>query len=191
MIANDRLNQNLNDAQHFLAAIVEGSQDAIVTLDRRGILTTWNKAAERLYGFTAEEAIGRSLTELGLPRNLEEVRQGIERVLQSKEMEQFDVVPVDKDGPQVHLEVVVSPVKDRTGAVVGVSLTARDVTGTGQVQQSVEQSELHFQALADAVPQLIWTNDSNGRATYFNQRWFAYTGLSFEESRGPGWQKIV
>jgi PAS domain S-box-containing protein len=122
-------------ARFFLASIVDSSQDSIVTVDFHGIITTWNKAAERLYGYPADEAIGQELVQLTLPQNINEVLANIENVKHGRRVEVFDSVRIKKGGQEMHLEVVMSPVKDEQGRIVGVSTIARDHTAVKLLEQ--------------------------------------------------------
>lgn len=128
-IARDVTERRLAQAAKFhLAAIIESSQDSMVSINLDGIITSWNRAAEQLYGYPAAEAVGKSLTELVLPQNILEVLGNIENVRDSQKVEVFDSVRLHKDDHEIHLEVVMSPIKDEAGQVIGVSTMARDVT---------------------------------------------------------------
>jgi PAS domain S-box-containing protein len=118
-----------------LAAVVESSRDSVVTVDFHGIITTWNKAAEQVYGYSADEAIGQELVQLTLPQDLSEVLGNIEKVKQSQKVEVFDSVRINKGGQEIHLEVSMSPIKDEQGQVVGVSTIARDHTAAKLLEQ--------------------------------------------------------
>lgn len=116
------------EARSFLAAIVESSQDSIMTVNFDGIITSWNKAAEDLYGYSAAQAIGKPLTMLTLPEDLARVLSDTDKIKHSQRVEIFDTIRVNKDGREMHLEVVMSPVKDASGRPIGVSTIARDIT---------------------------------------------------------------
>ncbi|HEY0074224.1 MAG TPA: PAS domain S-box protein, partial [Abditibacteriaceae bacterium] len=305
--------------RRFLAAVIDSSQDSILTVNFDGVITSWNRAAERLYGYSAREALGQSLDALVFPRNFQQVLSNIDEIKHGHKVEVFDSIRVRKDGRDVNLEVMMSPVKDEAGKVIGVSTIARDVTerrlveaalreqqerfqilvegaqdyaifmldadniimtwnsgaeritgftadeaigrsgaiiftpedraaggpeqelqtaaregrapderwhlrkngelfwGSGVLMavrdgnghpsgfvkifrdateqklgaEALRASEARFRTLSDAVPQLIWTNDAEGQANYFNYRWYDYSGLNYEQSYGLGWQKIV
>jgi PAS domain S-box-containing protein len=147
----DAEDQRRDDARFFLASIVESSRDSIVTVDFDGIITTWNKAAEQLYGFCANEAIGKQLVQLTFPQDLSEVLGNIEKVKHSQKVEVFDSVRINKSGHEIHLEVSMSPVKDEQGKVVGVSTIARDHSAAKLLEQERDRLlEEHQQARQDA-----------------------------------------
>ena len=126
------------EAKYFLAAIVESSEDSIITIDLDGILTTWNKAAERLYGYPAEEAIGRPLMMLTLAEDLGQVLANTEKIRRGEAVAMFETVRVRKGGQQMILSVVLSPVKDGAGHIIGVSTIARDLTEARRAEERVK-----------------------------------------------------
>ena len=119
-------NNNLD--KYFLASIVESSHDSIITIGLDMEITSWNKAAEALYGFPAEEALGKKLTELTLPKDFQKLLEKIEKIKQNKTVEVFESERVGKDKAHMILEVVVSPVLDESGEIIGLSTIARDLT---------------------------------------------------------------
>lgn len=156
-------------AQYLLASIVESSQDSVVTLDFDGIITSWNRAAEQLYGYSAQEALGQSLNQLVLPQNLDKVLQSIDEVKDSQRVEIFDSVRVHKDGRDMNLEVMMSPIKDQTGAVIGVSTIARDITARRQAEQHTQQSEERLNLIIRGVEDFaIFTITSQGLVESWN-----------------------
>ncbi|GEO11989.1 PAS domain S-box protein [Segetibacter aerophilus] len=348
--------RRLEETKFFLASIVETLGDSIVTIDLDRIITSWNKAAENLYGYSASEAIGKNLTMLTLDQDLMLIVDKIDKIEQSRQVGVFETVRVKKDGRRINLEIVMSPVLNASGEVIGISTIARDITdrkcreanlaflaeinvefaplltvdqlmrragerlanylklsrcsfasvnedvnsievvyewrrdehwpallgvhaiseilteagrqhfsqgkiavinvpensplintaifgkrsGFGSIvgmpqhqdgrwsflltvarseirewredevdlvrevtsrvfsrieraraENRLRQSEERLRTLTNAIPQLVWTNDGKGRANYFNKRWFEYTGLTYEQSEGLGWQKIV
>src|SRR5688500_16882241 len=119
---------NNNLEKYFLASIVESSNDSIITIGLDMEITSWNKAAEALYGFPAEEAVGKKLTELTLPKDFQKLLEKIEKIKQNKTVEVFESERVGKDKAHMILEVVVSPVLDESGEIIGLSTIARDLT---------------------------------------------------------------
>jgi PAS domain S-box-containing protein len=111
-----------------LAALVESSDDAIIAKDLNGIITHWNRSAERIFGYTAAEAIGRSITMLLPPERLHEEQHILATLRRGDRIDHFDTVRVRKDGTTVDVSVSVSPIKDRGGRIVGAAKIARDVS---------------------------------------------------------------
>src|SRR5260221_1328395 len=122
-------------AQALLAAIVESSDDAIISKTLDGRILTWNAAAERLFGYTAQEAIGQSIT-LIIPRE----RQSEEQVILSKlgrgeRIDHFETVRVNKFGQRLDISLTLSPLRDSAGRIIGASKIARDVSARKRAEQ--------------------------------------------------------
>jgi diguanylate cyclase (GGDEF)-like protein/PAS domain S-box-containing protein len=120
-----------------LAAIVESSTDAIISKSFEGVITSWNSAAERLAGFTAEEMIGRSMWILIPESRRDEETQIFERLRKGERIESFETVRRRKDGTEVEVAVTLSPIKDQLGASIGISTIARDITEMKQNQRAL------------------------------------------------------
>jgi PAS domain S-box-containing protein len=116
------------EARRRLAAVVESSEDAIVSKTLGGVITSWNGAAERLFGYTAVEAVGRPVSLLAPPERPDEMPAILERVHRGERVEHYETVRVRKDGTRVHVSLSVSPVKDASGRIVGAAKIARDTS---------------------------------------------------------------
>lgn len=158
-------------AKYFLAAVVESSQDSIVTVDAQSTITSWNRSAEHLYGYSAAEAIGQPLTMLALPKDLKLVLGNTEKVMGSKQVVQFETVRVHKDGHEMELEIVLSPVKSESGEVVGVSTIARDIT-----ERKRQEANLAF--LAEIGANFAPLASPEGVLQMVGERLSAFLGLS-------------
>src|SRR5262249_749221 len=112
----------------LLAAIVESSNDAIISKSLEGIIQSWNAAAEHLFGFTAEEAIGRHISLVIPPERLAEEDQIIASLKAGKRIEHFETERLRKDGRRIFVSLTISPIKDDSGNVIGASKIARDIT---------------------------------------------------------------
>jgi PAS domain S-box-containing protein len=110
-----------------LAAIVESSQDAVISKDLDGVVTSWNQGAQRLFGYAADEIIGAPITRIIPPERLPEEEAVLERIRKGEAIAHFDTVRVAKDGSAVDVSVAVSPIKDAAGRIVGASKIARDI----------------------------------------------------------------
>ena len=115
-------------AAQLLQAIVDSSDDAIISKDLNGIITSWNKSAERLFGYTEAEAVGKPITILIPPDRLDEEPQILARIKAGERVDHFETVRQRKDGRLLEISVTISPVRDHTGVVVGASKIARDIT---------------------------------------------------------------
>jgi PAS domain S-box-containing protein len=120
-------------ASRHLAAIVESSEDAIVSKDLNGIITSWNRGAERIFGYSADEALGRPVSILAVPgRN--EMPQILSQIRQGNRVEHYETLRRRKDGETIHVSLTVSPVRDAAGRIIGASKIARDITARKQIE---------------------------------------------------------
>jgi diguanylate cyclase (GGDEF)-like protein/PAS domain S-box-containing protein len=133
------------DASHFIA-VVESSHDAIIGKDLDGRITSWNGGAERLYGYTAAEMLGRSVSLLVSPGHDDELPDVLRRVRSGERVDDYETIRVRKDGTQVDVSSTVSPIRDRDGHVVGASTIARDISVRLRYQE-----QLRFLAEHDAL----------------------------------------
>ena len=134
------------EAKAHLAAIVESTDDAIISKDLNGIITSWNRAAERLFGYTAQEAIGQPITMLMQPERFNEEPGILERIRRGESIEHYETVRRRKDGTLLQISLTVSPITDAKGRIVGASKIARDITERKQAEVEREQllaSERH------------------------------------------------
>jgi PAS domain S-box-containing protein len=130
------------EIQNRLAAIVESSEDAIVSKNLKGVITSWNKAAERIFGYTAEEAVGRHITLIIPHDRLGEENDILARLRRGERVEHFETVRQRKDGTQFDVSVTISPVKDARGRIVGASKVARDITDRKKMECALREAEL-------------------------------------------------
>ena len=118
-----------------LAAIIESSEDAVISKNLDGVIMSWNSGAERLFGYTAEEAIGRPVTMLIPPDRIDEEPGIIARIRRGERIEHYDTVRRRKDGSPIDISLTVSPIKDSDGTIIGASKIARDITERKQAEQ--------------------------------------------------------
>ncbi|MDX6724366.1 MAG: hypothetical protein QOD73_2770 [Solirubrobacteraceae bacterium] len=132
------------------AALVASSADAILTKTPEGVITSWNAAAEAMYGWSAEEAIGRPITVIIPPRRLGDERQILRRVTAGERIEHYETERVRRDGRTIDVSLTISPVRDRDGRIVEASVIARDITATRRVERQRERLQAVTAALSEA-----------------------------------------
>jgi PAS domain S-box-containing protein len=135
----------------LLASIVDSSEDAIISKTLQGVITSWNTGAERLFGYTAEEAIGKHISMIIPLDRLDEETSILARLSQGDKIDHFDTIRLRKDGTALEISVSISPVRDAAGKIIGASKIARDVTGRKRVERELQESEERFRTLADAL----------------------------------------
>jgi PAS domain S-box-containing protein len=174
-----------------LAAIVESSQDAIISKTLDGVIRTWNTGAERIFGYRAEEAVGRSITLIIPADRLDEEREILGRISRGERIEHFETVRVAKDGRQLDISLTVSPIRDAEGRVIGASKVARDVTERKRVEEALRTSEQRFRTLTAHAPVGIFLTDREGHCLFVNESWCKMAGLSPEEAMAQDWARAL
>jgi PAS domain S-box-containing protein len=167
-----------------LAAIVEFSDDAIISKSLDGTIVTWNKAAERLYSYTADEAIGKNMSIIVPPELHEELDILLRRVGHGEYIEHHDTVRMRKDGSRVDVSVSLSPVKDSAGNTTGVSTIVRDITERKRIEAALRHSSLYTRSLIEASLDPLVTIAPDGRITDVNAATEAVTGCGRQELVG-------
>lgn len=165
----------------FYAAVVESSIDAIVTKDIEGIVRSWNPAAEKLFGYSEDEMVGQSIRRLLPPDRQDEEDLILSRIRAGEKVGQFFTKRLHKSGRQLDISVTISPVRDKSGLVVGASKIARDVGPYLEDQRRIRESEQRFHLLADNISQFAWIARPDGHIFWYNQRWYDYTGVTPED----------
>ena len=136
-----RKSRELRDSQNRLALIVDSSQDAIIGKNLDGIVTHWNKGAEHIYGYTAQEMIGRPISVLAPQDRADEILAILEKIRNGQRVEYFESVRVTKDKRSLHVSISVSPIYDADGKVVGASTIARNITAQKKIEDQLRQSQ--------------------------------------------------
>ncbi len=151
-------------SRRFLASIVESSEDAIVSKDLNGIISTWNRGAEQLFGYTADEVIGKPITILIPEGRFNEEPAILARIRSGRAVEHYETRRKRKDGTLIDLSLCISPIRDESGTIIGASKIARNIT-----EQKKAQEAILFQAsLLDAVEEAVIATDLNGQIIFWN-----------------------
>jgi PAS domain S-box-containing protein len=179
------------DATFRLAAIVASSGDAIIGKSLDGVVTSWNAAAQKMFGYTEAEIVGQSIYLL-IPEYLHASEQALlERIRRGERVEFAETERIRKDGSRIYISVTVSPIRDSSGAVVGASSIKRDVTERKHAAEELGRREERYRALVTATTSIVWTTDPEGGFGEPQASWEQYTGQSWQEHAGYGWLDAV
>lgn len=167
-------------ANGLLAAIVGTSDDAIISKTLDGVITSWNKGAERIFGYSAEEAVGQNISLIIPHDRRKEETYILEQLRRGERVEHFETVRVTKEGKLVDISVAISAVKDADGRIIGASKVARDITERKQGERALAERGL----LLDLSNDAIMVRDGADRVTYWNRGASELYGYSREEAMG-------
>jgi PAS domain S-box-containing protein len=156
----------------LLSAIVDSSHDAIVSKTLEGIITSWNRAAEQMFGYTAAEAIGRSITLIIPPERLAEEDYVLGSVRRGENIDSFETIRVTKDGRRLNVALTVSPVRDSHGRIIGASKIARDITEHKRIEREREELLAREQEMRQKLAEAVSARDE-------------FIGVAAHELRNP------
>ncbi|MDX1584700.1 MAG: PAS domain S-box protein, partial [Thermoanaerobaculia bacterium] len=175
----------------FLAAIVESTQEAVIGKDLEGTITSWNRGAERIYGYSSEEAIGRKIDIIVPPEKKKELASINRKLRRGEASETFETLRLRKDGSRVAVLLSVSPVRSADGSIEGAFGIAHDITRLKETERALRESEKRFRMMADRAPVLIWISNQHNRLEWVNQVWLDFRGRSLDSERNDGWLRGV
>ena len=175
----------------LLAAIVASSDDAIISKNLDGIITSWNRSAERIFGYAPEEAIGQHITLIIPPERHVEELNILGRLRRGERFDHFHTVRRRKDGRLIDVSLTISPVRDSSGRVIGASKVARDITEQQQAERALRESEQRFRVITDASPIMVWMSGTDKLCYYFSKGWLDFVGRTLEQELGNGWTENV
>ncbi|MDR3622900.1 MAG: PAS domain S-box protein [Paludisphaera borealis] len=185
----DRKNAQIES--QTLAAIVASSDDAIVGKDLNGVITSWNRSAERIFGYSADEIIGRHITLLTPPGYDDDIARILSKIRRGERVEHFETRRRTKDGRILDLSITVSPIRNGEGMIVGASKVARDVTERNRTAAALKESEEHLRQLTDVLPQQVWTARPDGALDYVNIQTREFAGEIPVENGVVQWTNVV
>jgi PAS domain S-box-containing protein len=172
------------EARARLAAIVESSDDAIIGKDLNGVITSWNKGAERLFGYSAQEVVGKPVTILIPQERLDEEPSILQRIRRGERIDHFETVRRHKDGRSMDVSLTVSSVIDSGGQVVGASKIARDITGRKQKDEALRSAAEFDEAVMANMGEGLYTVDGQGLVTFLNPAAEKMFGWKLADLRG-------
>lgn len=177
-------------AEAHLSAIIQSSDDAIISKDLNGTVLSWNPAATRIFGFTEAEMVGQSIRRLIPAARQAEEDDILARIARGDRVQSFDTMRCRKGGLEIAVSLTVSPVVDGNGRIVGASKIARDISAREQGQRALRESEARFRMLADNISQLAWVADESGWIGWYNKRWYDFTGVPEGSTDGWAWDRV-
>jgi PAS domain S-box-containing protein len=162
-----------DELEAYLASIVEGSDDAIISKSLDGYITSWNPAAERVFGYTAKEAVGRNIGLIIPYDRMDEEYQILDKLKRGERIDHFETIRHRKDGKPIDVSLTVSPIRDQSGKIIGASKIARDISKAKCAERIV-----HLAAIVESAGDAIISVNLNGIITSWNaaaERLFGYT----------------
>jgi PAS domain S-box-containing protein len=166
--------------KHF-AEIVESSSDAISGITLDGIITDWNNGAERLYGYTAGEVTGKSVSLLVPPDRTDEIYLILNRIQWEESITGYEIEQVTKEGVQIFVSLSGSLIKNDSGRVIGISTIAHDITERKRIEEALRERERKYRELIESLPQTVFETDERGTLTSANHILFESFGYSQED----------
>ncbi|MGB9938958.1 PAS domain S-box protein [Methanosarcina sp.] len=167
-----------------LANIVESSNDAIGTISLDGVITSWNKGAEQVYGYSAKEIFGKTASILAPSHLDEETKKLTEMVKKGKKIRHHETSRLRKDGKIIDVSITLSPVFDSHGKLTATSFISRDITERKRVEEELRESEEKYRNIVETANEGIWILDAETRTTYVNEKMAEMLGYSQEEMIG-------
>ncbi|WP_375499367.1 sensor histidine kinase [uncultured Nostoc sp.] len=140
--------EQAEEALFRLAAIVESSEDAIISKTLDGVIVSWNLGAERIFGYKVKEVLGQHGTIIIPPDRINEETQIVQKLRQGERIEHFETVRQHKDGTLIDISLTISPIKNSTGTIIGASKIARDISTRKQIEKALQESEAHLRQKA-------------------------------------------
>jgi PAS domain S-box-containing protein len=174
--------------------IVESALDAVVGMDADGIITSWNKQAEEIFGWPRSEAVGRRMSETIIPmRYRSSHERGLRHFLQTGQgpilNQRIEITAIRCDGSEFPVELTVTPLK--SGDTWSFSSFVRDISDRKRSEEQLRTSEMNLRRMSETIPEMLWSATADGAIDYCNARVLDYTGLSFGEIQGTGWMKTI
>jgi PAS domain S-box-containing protein len=172
------------ERESLFSAVVESSNDAIITKSLDGTITGWNRAAERLFGYTAAEVVGERIDIIVPPDKHAEVRDILRRISKGEAIEHFETLRLHKDGHEVDVSLGISPIRSATGEIVGASKIARDITESRRTQKALHQEIEERQRIFETSQDLILVTDTAGNFVQVSPSSMAILGYEPAEMIG-------
>ncbi|CAG0999883.1 two-component system, NarL family, sensor histidine kinase EvgS [Methanosarcinales archaeon] len=175
----------------LLASIVDSSDDAIIGKTLDGIIVSWNRGAQRIYGYSADEVKGHSISILVPPDHPDEFPQLLERIRQGQRIEHHETIRMSKDGKKICSSLTISPIKDANGKIIGASTIAWDITEQKRIEIALRESEARFRSITQSATDAIISADSDDNIISWNKSAQTIFGYTEEEALGKSLIMII
>jgi len=176
--------------RQLLASIVVSSDDAIVSKDLNGTVMSWNRGAERMFGYSEQEVIGRSISVLYPPDRLHEMPEILGRIGRGERVEHHQTLRRTKNGGVLNVSVTVSPVHDASGRIMGASKIVRDITSQVRAQEEIAAQRERLRVTLSSIGDAVVATDHEGRVTYLNPVAEQLTGWPAAEAEGQRLEEV-
>jgi PAS domain S-box-containing protein len=184
--------KQVEEVRARLAAIVESSEDAIIAKTLEGVITDWNRGAQKIYGYSAEEVLGKPINILVPPDRPNEIPMILERLRRGEAIDHYETVRVAKDGRRLDISLTISPIKDSAGNIVGASTIARNITERKRAEEALKESEWLYRTVIEQAKENIFLVDAETRLIVESNPAFQETlGYTEEELRSLTLYDIV
>ncbi|MFZ3166678.1 MAG: PAS domain S-box protein, partial [Candidatus Methanoperedens sp.] len=175
----------------LLASIVDSSDDAIIGKTLDGIIVSWNRGAQKIYGYSADEVRGKSISILVPPDHPDESLQLLERIRKGQRIEHYETIRMRKDGKKICAFLTISPIKDATGKIIGASTIAWDITDQKRIEIALRESEARFRSITQSATDAIISADSDDNIISWNKGAQTIFGYMEEEALGKSLIMII
>ncbi|HXF67692.1 MAG TPA: PAS domain S-box protein [Burkholderiales bacterium] len=167
-----------------IAAIVESSPDAMISIGLDGTILSWNRGAQEIFGYPAQEALGRNVSMLFPEERRHEIGSTRSAILAGETVRAKDTERLARDGRRVQVSLSASPLRDGAGEVTGIALVYRDITERKQAEEAIARERALLRTIIDALPDYIFVKDRDGRFLLANEPWLRARGMKLEEIVG-------
>jgi PAS domain S-box-containing protein len=184
MLVMARAVRRIQEETAYHSAVIESSNDAVITKDLNAVIRSWNAAAERIFGYTAAEAVGRPVTILIPPEQWAEEENILAHIRTATRIEHFETVRRAKNGNSIDVSLTISPIRDGFGTVIGASTIARDITERKRTMAALDAQREWINRTMESIGDAVIATDAEGKISFMNPIAERLTGWSGVEAKG-------